>query len=266
MAVEETRMIDRIEDEEMRKIIETAKPRVAEAVMELKDRRPPLRGNGIFRHPTDWEENEINYIVDSLKANVPIHVIAKLVRCERHTLSKLINTMPELKQLAEEKYDNMVANAEFQADRLVQQGNAPMIMYVLDRLGGAKWNGGGAEGEGGGSGGSDRIVMGVIPDEEVKAAEALVKQKQDENGGAVITDPMAMAMVQETVKEEVAKAVEEAKPEVIEVGKDVEVSDPPYGGVSDGINGDFGGMYGQPQMGMPTDDPWASGGDSMFAQ
>ena len=256
-----------IDEDTYKQVIETAKPRVAEAVRRLRDRQPAIRGNGLFRHPSDWTEDEMNYIIDSLKANVPLHVIAKLVHCESHTLSSLIAKTPELKRLKEEQKANMLANAVFQADRLVQQGNAAMIMYVIDKLGGAEWNGGG-DGDGG-EGGSSRIVMGEIPDSEVKAAEEKVQAAQKSNGGAVVTDPMAMAMMQETVKEEVAKAVEAATPETVEAEV---VSEPPYArgesvvdAANEGMFNQYGNM-GQTGYGGQTDDPWASGGDSMFFQ
>jgi hypothetical protein len=258
-----------MDEKSYKEVMETAKPRVAEAVMRLREKQPPLRGNGLFKHPPDWTEDEMNYIIDCLKANVPIHVIAKFVHCESHMLSRLISNTPELRRLKEEQRANMLANAVFQADKLVQQGNGPMIMYIIDKLGGLEWNGGG-EGSGGGGGG-DRIVMGVIPDEEVKKAEESVKEIQEKNGGAVITDPMAMAMMQETVKEEVAKAVEAAKPEAIEADA---VSQPPYaqnGGESvvDVMNQASFDQYGSVMGGgfnQQTDDPWASGSDSPFFQ
>ena len=56
------------------------KPRVAAAVQSLRDRRPPLRAKGIFRHPSDWEQEEIDFIVDALKQHVPIYTIAEIGR------------------------------------------------------------------------------------------------------------------------------------------------------------------------------------------
>lgn len=254
------------DEAEYQKVLEAAKPRVKEAVERLRVSRPPLRANGLFVHPSDWTDQEIAYIIDSLKANVPIHVIAKMVRCERHVLSRLINNNPELRRLKEEQRENMLGNAIFQADRLVQQGNAAMIMYVIDKLGGAEWSG--MKGGEGGDGDS-RIVMGVIPDDEVQKAEELVKDAQEKNGGSVITDPRAMAMMQETVKEEVEKAVAAAKPEAIDA-ENVEVSPPPYGAdggvvqnATQGAYDQYGNMGGYQQQDA---DPWSSGGDSMFFQ
>ena len=94
-------------------------------------------------------------------------------------------------------------------------------------------------------------MMGLISPEEVKAAQEKIEasKKQDEK-----VDPLKMAMEEEAVQAEVEKRVEEAKPQAIDI-EDVQVSAPPYGD---------GEMYGG--VGGYGDDPWASGGDSMFAQ
>ena len=42
---------------------------VAAAVREARRHAPPLRGNGIFQHPVDWTQEEMDFIVDSLKNN-----------------------------------------------------------------------------------------------------------------------------------------------------------------------------------------------------
>lgn len=249
------------------------KDRVAEAVRKMRPRAPINQAAGFFKHPSTFEEEEVNYVVDCLKQNIPVYMIANMLQCERHTLYKLINGMPELKELKDAKYENMVDDAEFQLDRLNKAGNASTIIFTLQTMGYKRgWGGQGSqmEGEGqGGRGGGDRIVMGVIPDEEVAKAEETVKEIQAKNGGSVITDPMAMAMMQETVKEEVEKAVEAAKPEAIDE-EDVEVSEPPYGGGESVV-----GLENQNSVNMYTNmggyggsgnDPWASGGDSMFFQ
>lgn len=249
------------------------KDRVAEAVRVMRPRAPINKAAGLFKHPSEFTEQEINYIVDCLKMNIPCYTIANMLQCERHTLSRLINSMPELKTLKDEKYENMLDEAEFQLDRLNRAGNPSTIIFTLQTQGRKRgWGGDGMDDEEGGrSGGGDRIVMGEISAEEVAEAERKVKEIQEANGGAVITDPLAMAMMQETVKEEVAKAVEAAKPEAIDA-ESVTVSEPPYAGdgVVDGQKqaefdqyANMGG-YGQTQMGDA--DPWASGGDSMFFQ
>ena len=244
------------------------KDRVAESVREMRPRAPISNAQGLLRHPSTFTEEEINYVVDCLKQNIPVYVIANMIQCERHTLAKLIHEMPELKELKEAKYENILDQAEFQLDRLNRAGNSTTIIYTLQSLGWKRgWGGQGssAEREGGENGGS-RIVMGVIPEEEVKRADEKIKELTGNNGGSSVADPLAMAMMEDKVKEEVGKAVEAAKPESIDADY---VSNPPYGsgeGVVEGMNkaavdqfSNIGG-YGQ------QEDPWASGGDSMFFQ
>ena len=247
------------------------KDRVAEAVRRMRPRAPLNQAAGLFKHPSTFTEDEINFTVDCLKQNIPVYTIANMLQCERHTLSKVINSIPELKSLKDAKYENMIDEAEYQIDRLNKAGNASTLIFTLQTMGWKRgWGGQGSQsdGGGGGRGEADRIVMGVIPDEEVKRAEESVKEIQEKNGGAVITDPMAMAMMHETVKEEVAKAVEAAKPEAIEADA---VSEPPYRNGESIIELDNQNSFQQySQMGgygqMAGEDPWASGGDSPFFQ
>jgi hypothetical protein len=247
------------------------KDRVAEAVRRMRPKAPINQAAGLFMHPSTFTEEEINYTVDCLKQNIPIYVIANMLQCERHTLSRLINSIPELKSLKEAKYENMLDEAEFQLDRLNKAGNAATIMFTLERQGWKRgWGGAGVQsGDDGGGGQQSRIVMGVIPDEAVKEAEETVKAKQgSDNPGSAVTDPIAMAMMEQKIKEEVEKKVEESKPVAIEADA---VSEPPYKNGESVVDIDnqnsfqqysqMGG-YGQGQ----GDDPWASGGDSMFFQ
>ena len=73
----------------------------------------------------------------------------------------------------------------------------------------------------------------------------------------------------ENVAAEAAKAVEAATPETVEAEV---VSEPPYArgesvvdAANEGMFNQYGNM-GQTGYGGQTDDPWASGGDSMFFQ
>ena len=242
---------------------------VSGAIRQMSDRRPLPRSNGIFQHPNDWTKEEMDYIADCLKNNIPLHVIAGMVRCERHTLSRLIERTPELKLLQEQKYINMLQTAEFQADRLMQAGNASMVMYVLDHLG-RNHGWGEPDEDGGGGDGGGRIIMGCIPDEEVEKAEEqirAVKEKDEKEKGIMSApNPMMMAMVEDAAKAAAKEAVEEAIPEAIEA-EDVSVEPPPYGFTEpqqppSGFDSmGFGMMRSQADA-----DPWADGANSPFYQ
>lgn len=226
------------------------KPSISETVNRLP--RLKVRPKGMFQHPNDWTEEEINFIVDSLKNNVPLYVIANFVHCERHTLSKLIESMPELKRLKEDQPANLYEEAVFQADRLAKAGNASIVMFILERLGKNKgWSQQEmAEDKGGDEG---RIVMGIIPDEEVAAAQKKIEETQ---ATMPPLDPMALQR-QEDEKRAAAAAeaerIKNAKPvEEVTVGPAM-----PSSGEDFGMGyGGYGGGYG--------DDPYASGADSPF--
>ena len=253
------------------------KPSVARAVRSLRDRMPTVRPNGIFRHPSDWTEEEIAFIADCLKQNVPIYTIANMVHCEKHTLSTLIAKTPELNQLKLEKYENLLDEAEYQADRLMKQGNSSLVIYVLQTLGRKRgWTT--EDEQQGAKDGESRIVMGIIPDEEVQKAdeEAREVRKNDpspaERMSAALTDPMTIAAVEGIVKEEVDR-----KMNVVEA-KDVEVSPSPIAPKPSGESvtdiaeqrefSEYGAMGmgpSNPSMGDDPD-PWADGANSMFFQ
>lgn len=252
------------------------RPTVIEAVKQMRPRAPKLRANGIFRHPPDWTEEELNYIADCLKLNIPIYTIAGMVHCERGALSRLIHRTPMLRQLKEEQHENMLDEAEYQADRLMKAGNSSMVMFVLQTLGKKRgWTteevASNEEGE------QSRIIMGCIPDSEVAAAEKMIqdvregreaKSEQVSNGnereqvkpktsGSGMINPMELAIIEDKVKEEVAIAVEASKPKAIDV-ESYSVSDPPYESelMSDEV--------GLGQHGWSYTDPWAAGADSPF--
>lgn len=230
---------------------------VAAAVREARRHAPPLRGNGIFQHPVDWTQEEMDFIVDSLKKHIPIYVIAQNVHCERHTLSKLIANTPELRQLKEDVYEDLWDETLYQTDRLMKTGNASVVLAMWDRLG-ARHGFGPAGSEGGGKGGGEveRIVMGIIPNEDVEAAEKRNEEmrKADPGPKPLITDPVALAAIEDTVKSEVERQAEAMKPVAIDA-ESVQIDGPAYGD-------DFGGMIGQ----TDGEDPWAAGAESPFFQ
>ena len=262
-------MADEVQTEEAVTAIKDGKeravrPSVAGAVRAMKARMPALRPNGIFHHPDDWTKEEMDFIVDCLKQHIPLYTIANMVHCERHTLGRLVEKTPFLKELQANKYEDMLEELEYQFDKAVKGGNTALIIHGLNTLGrkrGGIWSTEERQENNGEE--ESRIVMGLIPDEEVKAADAEVKRVKEEGEKemqkGVGVDPMQMAMTQEIVKEEVAKQVEAMKPEAIEA-ESVEVSSPPY--EEEVPNGYIGG--GAQQLG--GEDPWASGADSMFFQ
>lgn len=244
------------------------RPTVARAVRSLRERMPNLRPNGIFQHPNDWTDEEIAFIADSLKMNVPLYTIANMVHCERHTLSRLVKSRPELQQLMDDKYENLLDEAEYQADRLMKAGNASIVIHVLQTLG--RKRGWAEDGQSGGGADDSRVVMGLIPEAEVEKAETETKERQKDMTLSKI-DPMQMALTEETVKAAVKEEMDR-RDNVTEV--EAEVSESPLAGgesVVDVANQRDFSEYGAMGMGainpeMPEPDPWSDGANSMFFQ
>ena len=240
------------------------RPSVASAVRVMRGQAPMRAANGIFRHPSECTEQEYNFIADCLKRNIPLYTIAGMIHCERSFLSRYIHKHPELLELKEEQGENMVDEAEYQLDRLNRAGNPSTIIFTLQTKGRKRgWT---TEDLSTGEGGEEpeRIVMGIIPEEAVKEAEAEVEKVRGTkvlNPGGVMTDPMALAAMEQMGKEvqdRIDEAVEAAKPKAIEA-EAVEVGEAPYEGsgmeFTDGFEGAGSGA-----------DPWAAGADSPFAQ
>lgn len=249
------------------------RPSVARSVREMRAQAPIRAANGIFRHPSECTEDEYNFIADCLKRNIPLYTIAGMIHCERSFLSRYIQKHPELLALRDEQGDNIVEEAEYQLDRLNRAGNASTIIFTLQTKGRKRgWTTEDIAGDGGAQE-TERIVMGVIPDEAVKEAEEEIEKVTGAkpNPGGVMTDPMALAAMEQMgkeVKQYVDDAVEAAKPKAIDA-ESYEVGAAPYDG--EGLT-DVGTEYGanglgavNPSMGAEPD-PWAEGGDSPFFQ
>ena len=206
------------------------RPSVASAVREMSTRAPLMAANGIFKHPSECTQEEENFIADCLKKNIPLYVIAGMIHCEKQFLSRYIRKKPELLALKEDQADNIVDEAEYQLDRLNRAGNASTIIFTLQTKGRKRgWTTEDITGDGGG-GKVDRIVLGVIPEEEVKKVEEQIEKVRGEplpNPGGVMTDPMAIAAAEQTRKEvleAVDDAVERAMPKPIDA-ESVEVGE-----------------------------------------
>lgn len=248
--------------------ISPMRPSVAGAVREMRDRAPLRSAKGIFKHPPECTAEEENFIADCLKRNIPLYVIAGMIHCEKRFLSRYIRKRPELLELREEQTENILDEAEYQLDRLNRAGNASTIIFTLQTKGRKRgWTTEDLSGDGS-DGGGGRIVMGLIPPEEVARADAAVSEARAEtpplppsNPGGALTDPVSLAAAEEAAKglraemrEEARAAVAEALPKPIDA-EYVEVGGPAYSDGGAGVPAESG-----------DEDPWASGADSPFFQ
>lgn len=126
------------------------------------ERRP----NGLFNHPSDFTQEEDENIAKGLMAHLPLYVMAAKMNCCKRTLSNHIKETPWLAELLQQRDENILETAEYQAYRLADAGNPSMIMFILERKG--KHRGWGVQDEGEGGDEEGGILMGLIPEEEIE--------------------------------------------------------------------------------------------------
>lgn len=134
----------------------------------------------IFHHPSEFTEAEDAVIVNGLMASLPLYMIAAKLNCSRNLLSKHIKESKLLSEVWVDAQESFIDNVEWQAKRLIDSGNAAMIMFALERKG--KDRGWGQKDEHGGEIDDSRIIIGEIPESEVEAADAKVKELEKAAG------------------------------------------------------------------------------------
>lgn len=128
----------------------------------------------IFHHPSEFTEAEDAVIVNGLMASLPLYMIAAKLNCSRNLLSKHIKESKLLSEVWVDAQESFIDNVEWQAKRLIDSGNAAMIMFALERKG--KDRGWGQKEEQEAEIDDSRIIIGEIPESEVAAADAKVKE------------------------------------------------------------------------------------------
>lgn len=126
------------------------------------ERRP----EGIFNHPSDFTQAEDENIAKGLLAHLPLYVMATKMNCCKRLLSNHIKETPWLAELLNQRDENILETAEYQAYRLADAGNPSMIMFILERKG--KHRGWGVQDEAEGGDETGGILMGLIPEEEIE--------------------------------------------------------------------------------------------------
>lgn len=247
---------------------------MTETVAEAAKRIPnaPIRLNGIFRHPSDFTDEEDNIIAAGLRAHLPLHVIGAKVNCERHALSKHIKEHPDLKQLVIDMREDFIDQAEYQLDRMMQSGNPAAVMFVLERLGRERgWGpdaGGNAKDEG------THITFGEINEGEVRAADSVIEKIRQQNGlggesKVFESDPKKMAEQQEQVAG-MGEIPESEIPPEPEQPKPVNATPPPYErpeqepDPNEGVHPTVFDVENEPIGQDAGDDPFPGGEDSPF--
>lgn len=135
---------------------------------------------GMYRHPKEFTEQEDVVIANGLLAHLPLYLIAAKVHCSRTKLSDHINESPLLREVLKDREESLLDHVEFQAKRLVDAGNPAIIMYWLDHKG--KSRGWGEQEKTVVEDDSNRIVIGLIPEDEVEQAEKEISENGRELG------------------------------------------------------------------------------------
>lgn len=91
--------------------------------------------NGIFRHPSEFTQEEWDIIVAGLRAHLPLYAIAMKVNCERHFLAKKIQENKDIAQLVMDAKEGIIDETEFQLYKAARSGSMSAIIYLLDHLG-----------------------------------------------------------------------------------------------------------------------------------
>lgn len=138
----------------------------------------------IYRHPTEFTEQEDAVIINGLLAQLPLYMIADKLKCSRNLLTAHIRDSKLLSQVMDDRKESFIDNIEWQAKRLIDSGNPAMIMFALEHLG--KERGWGPKEVSEEDFEDSRIIIGEIPETEVEAAEQKVKDLEAE---AKVADP-----------------------------------------------------------------------------
>lgn len=168
-----------------------------------------------YQHSPDLTDDEMTIIIKGLRGHIPLYAIAAKIKCSRSWLGKKIKEDPYLAEAYQDSREAYVDNLEFQAKRLIDQGNAAMIMFGLERLG--KHRGWGQTDEDENREDDSKLVIGAIPEEMLSDADKEIAEASQgvpivDNDGKIVSsvgigDPMKMEMELERERSGIPPAV-----------------------------------------------------------
>ena len=215
----------------------------------------------MYRHPSEFTEEEDAVIINGMLAQLPLYMIAEKLRCSRTVLANHIRESKLLSQVVVDRDESFLDRVEWSALKLIEAGNPAMIMFALERKG---------ESRGWGQGGisdvdmeDSRIVIGEIPESEVEEAEKRVKEIEAKEGvdspapaassseekgdsapasAAKLPSPMEMALMEDAAKRAAEEVQKERDANTVSIPpEDVRVEPAPwddgYGGGEDPFGG-----------------------------
>ena len=168
-----------------------------------------------YQHSPDLTDDEMTIIITGLRGHIPLYAIAAKIKCSRSWLGKKIKEDPYLAEAYQDSREAYVDNLEFQAKRLIDQGNAAMIMFGLERLG--KHRGWGQTDEDENREDDSKLVIGAIPEDMLSDADKEIAEASKgvpivDNDGKIVSsvgigDPMKMEMELERERSGIPPAV-----------------------------------------------------------
>ena len=82
------------------------------------------------------EKFTANQIIDALREkHGNLSAAARYLGCDRHTVTRYINTYPTVKAVADEERETLIDFAENQLFKQVQDGNITAIIFTLKTIG-----------------------------------------------------------------------------------------------------------------------------------
>jgi hypothetical protein len=160
--------------------------------------------NGIFRHPSEFTQEEWDIIVAGLRAHLPLYAIAMKVNCERHFLAKKIQENKDIAQLVMDAKEGIIDETEFQLYKAARSGSMSAIIYLLDHLG--QGRGYGEQVENKQQGEDVQITFGEISQADLEEAKQKIEEANKKVAPTLAGELAAMEVPKPATAQELAKA------------------------------------------------------------
>lgn len=165
--------------------------------------------NGIFRHPSEFTQEEWDIIVAGLRAHLPLYAIAMKVNCERHFLAKKIQENKDIAQLVMDAKEGIIDETEFQLYKAARAGSMSAIIYLLDHLG--QGRGYGEQVENKQQGEDVQITFGEISQADLEEAKQKIEEANKKVTPTLAGELAAMEVPKPATAQELAMAEDMVK-------------------------------------------------------
>lgn len=160
--------------------------------------------NGIFKHPSEFTQEEWDIIVAGLRAHLPLYAIAMKVNCERHFLAKKIQENKDIAQLVMDAKEGIIDETEFQLYKAARSGSMSAIIYLLDHLG--QGRGYGEQVENKQQGEDVQITFGEISQADLEEAKQKIEEANKKVTPTLAGELAAMEVPKQATAKELAMA------------------------------------------------------------